>query len=85
MPTPPPTGKKEEPKLDAKRERFRRLAGARTNTVLKKLKVLGNCANRASYEYSREEVERIFKAIDGKIREIKARFSESSGEEDFKL
>lgn len=67
-----------------KRERFKRLAAYRTNKVLKRLKVLGNCANRSAYEYTEEEVNKIFSEIDRRIREIKAKFHFSKNKE-FKL
>ena len=47
-----------------KEERFKRLASQRTNSVLKKLKILGNCANKSSYEYTDEEINKIFSEID---------------------
>lgn len=72
-------------KGESKRDRFKRLAAARTSAVLRKLKVLGNCANRAAYEYTQEEVRRIFSAIEGKLKEIKARFLETAAEDEFKL
>lgn len=72
------------PKNESKRERFRRLAALRTNEVLRRLKVLGNCANRSTYEYTEEEVNKIFSEIDKKTKEIKARFY-SSKKEEFKL
>ena len=58
----------------AKRERFKRLAQQRTNTVLKKIKVLGNCANRSAYEYNEEEIKKIFDAIDRQVKEVRAKF-----------
>ena len=72
-------------KAEAARERFKRLASLRTTTVLKRLKVLGNCANRNNYEYSEEEVNKIFSEIEKKVREVKARFKFSNGEEKFSL
>ena len=59
---------------EEKRERFKRLAVYRTNQVLKRLKVLGNCANRGAYEYSEEEVNKIFNAVEKQIKDIKAKF-----------
>lgn len=56
------------------RERFKRLATMRTNTVLHRLKVLGNCSNRSAYEYTEEEVNKIFSEIERKVREVKAKF-----------
>lgn len=66
------------------RERFKRLATTRTNAVLKKLKVLGNCANRQAYEYTEEEVEKIFATIDRYLRSVKSKFHFPK-EEKFKL
>lgn len=55
-------------------ERFKRLGTLRTNTVLLRLKVLGNCANRQAYQYTEEEVDRIFSEIERKLKEVKAKF-----------
>lgn len=55
-------------------ERFRRLAAARTNEVLKRLKVLGNCANRQLYSYTEKDIEKIFSAIERRLKETRARF-----------
>lgn len=55
-------------------EKFKQLASKRTNNVLKTLKVLGNCANASAYEYTEEEVKKIFRAIEEKLSETKARF-----------
>ena len=57
-----------------RRERFKRLAVYRTNEVLKKLKVLSNCANRSAYEYTEEEIAKIFSEIERSVRESKAKF-----------
>jgi len=57
-----------------KRERFRRLGTYRTNEVLKRLKILGNCANRSAYDYTEEEVNKIFTEIERKVKEIRAKF-----------
>lgn len=67
-----------------KRERFKRLGAYRTNEVLKRIKVLGNCANRSAYEYSEEDIEKIFNVITQKVREVKAKFHFPK-EKEFKL
>jgi uncharacterized protein YehS (DUF1456 family) len=69
---------------ETSKERFKRLATKRTNEVLRKLKVLGNCANRQAYEYSRDDVNKIFSVIHQKVKEIEAKFRASS-DENFKL
>jgi len=70
--------------LENPSEKFNRLATKRTNEVLNKLRILGNCANRQVYEYSREDVNKIFSAIEKKVKEIKAKFKDQK-EEEFKL
>lgn len=62
---------------ETRKERFKRLATARTNVVLDRLRVLGNCSNRALYEYSEEEVNRIFAVIEKEMKVAKARFKNS--------
>ncbi len=59
---------------EAKKERFKKLAVYRTNEVLKRLKVLGNCANRSAYEYTEEEINKVFSEIEKKVREVKSKF-----------
>ena len=70
---------------ETKRDRFRRLAQARTNQVIKRLKILGNCADRSRYEYAKEDVERIFLAVDRRLNKTKARFDLPIDREEFKL
>jgi hypothetical protein len=68
-----------------KRERFKKLAVYRTNEVLKRLKILGNCANRSAYDYTEEEINKIFSEIERKVREIKAKFNFPNKNKEFKL
>jgi len=67
-----------------KRERFKRLAVYRTNEVLKRIKVLGNCSNRSAYSYNEEEINKIFSEVEHKVRETKAKFHFPKNKE-FKL
>lgn len=69
---------------DNKRERFKRLAAQRTNSVLKRLKVLGNCSNRSAYTYTEEEISKIFSEIERQVRGVKAKFHFPKNKE-FKL
>lgn len=64
--------------------RFKRLATLRTNTVLKKLKILDNCANRQVYKYTKKEIDKIFSTIERQIKEVRAEFHFPK-EEKFKL
>ncbi len=67
-----------------KKERFKRLATQRTNAILQKLKVLGNCSNRSAYDYSEDEINKIFSEVDRRVRETKAKFHFPKNKE-FKL
>ena len=71
-------------KKEINRERFKKLATLRTNIVLKRLKVLGNCSNRSAYEYMEEDINKIFSEIERRVREIKAKFHLPKNKE-FKL
>jgi len=57
-----------------KTERFKRLAILRTNEVLDRLRILGNCSDRRSYQYTDEEIEKIFRAIDEQTKIVKSKF-----------
>ncbi|MDP2641557.1 MAG: hypothetical protein Q8P39_03490 [Candidatus Yanofskybacteria bacterium] len=76
---------RKSPKNEGKRERFKRLAQARTNRVIKSLKILGNCADKSRYEYLKEDVERVFAAVDRRLNKTKARFDLPTDKEEFKL
>jgi hypothetical protein len=55
-----------------KKDKFRELAGKRTQRALDTLDVLGNCFNRNNYTYTPEQIEKIFEALETKFAEIKA-------------
>ena len=63
-----------ENKNETPEQRFKRLATHRTNEVLKKLRVLGHCANLQNYAYSEEQVNKIFSTIEKQVKQIKAKF-----------
>lgn len=75
---------KNDLKNENPRDRFKRLASARTNIILKRLKVLGNCSNRQIYEYQEEDIDKIFSEIERRVRETKAKFQVPKKKE-FKL
>ena len=60
---------------ETKRERFVRLAEARTNKIIDMIKLLGNCSSKSNYEYTDEDVRKIFGAIDHEIKNARAKFN----------
>lgn len=68
--------------METKRERFIRLAEARTNKIIDMMRLLGNCSNVANYEYTDEDVKKIFAALERELKTTKARFADSGSNED---
>lgn len=60
---------------ETKRDRFVRLAEARTNKIIDMLQLLGNCSNANAYDYTQKDVDKIFNAIESEVREAKKKFS----------
>ena len=70
------------------RDRFVRLAEARTTRVLRDIASLSNLSNRSNYYYTAEDVRKIFNAISSELKDAQSRFetnlkSETKGQ--FKL
>lgn len=65
---------------ETRSERFVRVAEARTNKIIDMIQLLGNCANKSNYEYSKEDVKMIFGAIESELRVAKAKFDASEND-----
>ena len=68
------TNKEEIKTEETKRERFVRLAEARTNKIIDMLRLLGNCSSKSNYDYSDEDVKKISNAIEREFKNMKNRF-----------
>jgi len=76
----------QSPQRKTRRERFLEVAQRRTKALLRDLRLLGNCGNRSAYEYTDEEVEKIFSAIQRELDLARSRFrTEQTKEIDFSL
>ena len=62
-----------------RRERFIKIAERRVNKILDNLDILSKCSNKRNYEYTEQEVHKIFREIDRKVRETKLKF-QTNGE-----
>ncbi len=67
-----------ENKKESKRDKFVRLAEARTNKVIDMISLLGNCSNSNVYDYTQQDVDKIFNAIEFELRETKKKFNRNS-------
>ena len=61
---------------ESKRDRFVRIAEARTNKILKQIQLIGNLSKRNVYEYSDDDVEKIFAALEEEIENQKEKFKQ---------
>ena len=68
-----------------KNEKFRRLAENRTNIIIQKIQLLGNLSNKTVYDYSDEEVKKMFAAIDASLNEVKERYKTAQKAENKKF
>ncbi len=68
-----------------KKERFKRVAEGRTNKIIDQIRLLGNCSNRSNYEYSDEDVKKIFSAIEQELRDAKAKYQSRERSRKFEL
>ena len=57
-----------------KRERFIRIAEARTNKILEMMRLLGNCSSKSNYEYTDEDIKKIIGALEKELKNTKNRF-----------
>lgn len=60
--------------MENKKNRFRRVAEARVNKIIKMVRLLGNCSEKAIYQYEPEQVEEIFDAIRAELDQAQKRF-----------
>ena len=59
---------------ETKRERFVRIAEARTNKILEMMRLLGNCSSKGNYEYTDEDIKQIFGALEKELKNTKNKF-----------
>lgn len=59
---------------ETKRQRFVRLAEARTNKILEMMRLLGNCSSKSNYDYTDEDIKKIFTALERELKNTKNRF-----------
>ena len=68
-----------------KSERFKKVAGNRTNRIISQIRLLGNCSNRSNYEYAEDDIKKIFSAIDFELKNTKQKYQTKSNKNRFEL
>mgnify|MGYP000021967736 FL=1 len=72
-------------KNETKREKFVRIAEARTNKIINMIQLLGNCSNQSLYEYTQKDVNKIFNALQTELDEAKKRYSKQDSQKGSKF
>ena len=71
---------------ETREERFQRLAEQRVNSILDKLRLLGQLSNKSNYDYTDTQVDIIFKAIQKELNATKTKFRNgTNGQKRFKF
>ena len=63
--------------MNRKRDRFVELAEKRVNNAIKQIQLIGNLSNTGNYEFSESDYQKIFRAVDSEVREMKRKFTEA--------
>ena len=63
------------------RERFVILAEKRVNRAIKDIKLIGNLSNRSNYSYTDGEADKILKALESELKNLKFLFKRKNGSE----
>ena len=73
------------PEHSVRRDRFTRLAVSRVERASEALRLIGNLSNKSNYEYTDQEVKKIFAALQSELNAAKSRFRDNSKQRKFEL
>ena len=60
---------------ESKESRFKRLVEARVNKITAMLRLLGNCSFKGNYEYTEEQINKIFDKLYSELDKVHQRFT----------
>lgn len=61
--------------MENKKENFKRIAENRTNKIIDMISLLGNLSNSSFYEYTDEQINAIFDAIQEELDKQRSKFT----------
>lgn len=70
-----------------KRAKFVELAENRVNRAIKDLRLIGNLSNRSAYDFTDEDIRKIFRVLQKELDSSKGRFSrgDKGGDDGFRI
>ncbi len=66
---------------ESKHEKFVRVAESRTNKIINMIRLLGNCSNTATYDYTDEDVKKIFSTLESELKACKNKYQDNNNKE----
>lgn len=60
--------------MNGKQQNFKRIAEARTNKIIDMIDLLENLSNTSYYEYTDEQIDAVFDAIESELKKVKKKF-----------
>lgn len=68
-------------------EKFEKIAERRVTEAVKKLRLIGNLANKRNYSYTEKHVKQIISALEGEMKDLRNKFQNDStgGQIEFKF
>lgn len=67
---------------ETKAERFKRLGTKRLRNVINQMRILGNCASTANYEYTPEQIELMFSHLNKAMKDLNDAFNPKAKQDD---
>ena len=64
--------------MNNKKENFKRIAESRTNKIIDMITLLGNLSNSSFYEYTQEQIDKIFGEIQNELDKQRSKFNKDS-------
>lgn len=73
--------------MSPKRQKFVQLAEKRVSRALNDVRLIGNLSNRSAYEFSEDDVKKIFRVLQREVDAARSKFTDgmTAKELDFKL
>ncbi len=67
------------------RKKFKELASKRVNRAIKDIALIGNLSNKSNYDYTEDDINKIFKAIQDEVNACRKRFEMANKGRDEKI
>lgn len=64
--------------MNGKQQNFKRIAEARTNKIIDMISLLGNLSNTSYYEYTDDQIDAVFDAIEDELKKTRKKFAKTS-------